>query len=121
MELTILHIHQPIPVTLLHLQGKMDGSTGHILTQEVQRELDGGASNLLLDLTYVTQLNEAGAAALKKAAFLFTEGTQTPNPRVRLIHVRPDLQKVLDRCGLETICESCTNLGQALDFFKSVK
>ena len=118
MEITILHIHQPIPVTLLHFQGKLDGNTNPRLTQEVQRELEDGTTNLLLDLTHVTDLDPTGVEALKAAAVMFANATIESNPRVKLIHVRPELQKTLDMAGLNTFIETCTNLSQALDSFK---
>ncbi len=126
MEITVLHMLNPVPVSILHLQGQLDETADGFLVEEAEKESNAGSLYLLLDLTFVTRLNEAGLANLQKAAAVFNDGisTNTGNGaqgihrRVKLIHVRPDLQKVFEQAGLNGSFETCTDLRQAVESFR---
>ncbi len=122
MEITVLHVLKPVPVTLLHLQGKLDGTADENLIEEVKREYDAGARCLLLDLTFVTKLNQAGLFTLLKAASIFAEedlsGADGYHENVKLIHVRPEIQEVFDQHFQDMLFETCTDLHQAVESFK---
>ncbi len=126
MEITVLHMLNPVPVSILHLQGQLDETVDGFLSEEAEKESNAGSLYLLLDLTFVTRLNEAGLANLQKAAAVFTDsistnsgdGRQGIQRRVKLIHVRPELQKVFEQAGLNGSFETCTDLRQAVESFR---
>ncbi len=126
IEITVLHMLNPVPVSILHLQGQLDETADGFLIEEAEKESNSGSLFLLLDFTFVTRLNEAGLANLQKAADVFTDsistdlgnGSKGAHRRVKLIHVRPELQKVFDQAGLNGSFETCADLRQAVASFK---
>jgi anti-anti-sigma regulatory factor len=71
MELTVSHEQGLVPVTVLHVEGRVDGSNYKQVIARAQELYDGGARNLLFDLKKVTFLSSAGMSALHRTAKLF--------------------------------------------------
>ncbi len=114
MEMTILHVHAPIPVTILHLQGRLDGKDDHLLVEEIRQESAAGERFFLIDLTHLSDLNPAGVSTLLSVTSLFPSDA---HDRIKLIHIPPHIQKVLDQSGLYALFETCTDLRQAIASF----
>ena len=58
-------------MTILELDGKLDGSNYMQLVDEAARIYLNGARNLLIDLSKLTFLSSAGLAAIHKTALIF--------------------------------------------------
>ncbi len=114
MEMTILHVHAPIPITILHLQGRLDGKDDHLLLEEIRSESAAGERYFLIDLTHLTALNPAGVSTLLSLTSLFASDSQD---HIKFIHIPPHIQQTLDRSGLNGIFETCTDLRQAIASF----
>jgi anti-anti-sigma regulatory factor len=69
MEMTITQ--KPGAVVLLHLKGILDGNSYRDLISEAQKLFDGGARNLVLDLSELTFMSSAGISALHRVALIF--------------------------------------------------
>ena len=69
MEMTITQ--KPGAVVLLHLKGVLDGTSYRDLISEGQKLYDGGARDLVLDLSQLTFMSSAGISALHRVALIF--------------------------------------------------
>ena len=125
-----------VPVTILQLAGKLDGSNYMQLVEESRRAYTNGASNLLLDLSQLTYLSSAGIAAIHKTALMFRgqpvleqelgwgsyhaidrdrgSGTQK---HVKLLSLQPEVANILDITGFKSMFEIHTDLDKAVASF----
>lgn len=69
MEMTITQ--KPGAVVLLHLKGILDGTSYRDLISEAQKLYDGGARDLILDLSQLSFMSSAGISALHRVALIF--------------------------------------------------
>ena len=60
-----------IPVTILHIEGRVEGSNYEQLIAKAQELYANGIRNLLLDLSKLTFLSGTGISALHRVAQLF--------------------------------------------------
>jgi anti-anti-sigma factor len=137
MEITITQDQGPSPVTIMHLQGKLDGSNYETLVAEAQKQYDSGVRNLLLDFSQLTFLSSAGLAALHTVALLFRgqkaserqEGWAAframdrdresgQQPHVKLFNPNPDVQRILETVGFNAFFEIYNNIHQAVGSFQ---
>jgi len=71
MELTIMNNQGSAPVTILRLDGKLDGTSYEALIDEAQKVYAAGARDLILDLSKLTYISSAGIAGLHTVALIF--------------------------------------------------
>jgi anti-anti-sigma factor len=71
MELSVTHNQGNVPVTVLHVEGRVDGSNYEKLIAKAQELYESGVRDLLLDLRKVSFLSSAGMSALHRTAKLF--------------------------------------------------
>ena len=137
MDITILHKQKPMPVTLMHLAGELDGKSYHVLIDAAQKEYDAGARDLVLDLSRLTFLSSAGISALHTVAMLFRG--QSPSERqegwasfrainndrqqgtqehVKLLNPTPEVQKVLELVGFNALFDTFSDVQQAMASFQ---
>ncbi|HEX2906405.1 MAG TPA: STAS domain-containing protein [Phototrophicaceae bacterium] len=85
-------------VTLIEASGRIDSMNAHQLGEALSHEIDGGHSQIVLDLANVDFMSSAGlreiVAALKKVRASGDLRLARPSPRV---------QEVLEMAGLDTI------------------
>ncbi|HWQ14007.1 MAG TPA: STAS domain-containing protein [Roseiflexaceae bacterium] len=67
MEITVSHEAGRVPITVLHVKGAV--TSNRELEQAAQAAFDGGARNILIDLTEVPYMATAGLRALH---FIYT-------------------------------------------------
>ena len=126
-----------VPVTILQLDGKLDGSNYMQLLEEAQRIYQGGARDLLIDLSRLSYLSSAGIAALHKTGLLF-RGLTIPEQEsgwsayhtidrdrdngvqkhVKLLSPQPEVAHTLDITGFKALFEIHTNLDSAVASFQ---
>jgi anti-anti-sigma factor len=72
MKMNINNIQKQgrVPVTILELSGKMDGSNYMLLVDETKNSYLNGMRDLLIDLSKLTFLSSAGLAAIHKTALI---------------------------------------------------
>jgi len=129
----------PVSITILHLEGILDGANYKSLIKESQNAYDDGARDLILDLSQLAFISSAGLAALHRVALLFRgekdtgkgegwdafhsidrdrdNGTQE---HVRLLSPSEQVRKVLEITGFDKLFEIFTNLQQATASFPQV-
>ena len=136
MEITISQPEGDIPVTVMGLQGAMDGKT---LVAEAQKLYDAGTRNLLLDMTELTFISSFGLSALHHIALVY-RGEDQPifkedraamqamrvegksgfqvHEHVKLLNPSEAIQDVLDIVGFKAFFEIYTDLDEAVTSFQ---
>jgi anti-anti-sigma factor len=137
MNITITKNELPIPVTILHLEGKLDRSNYESLIEEAQDVYDSGARHLILDLSQLTFISSAGLTALHQVALLFRgekhpgqdEGWAAfhsidrdrgsgPQEHVKLFSPTKEVQELLDTTGFSSLFAIYSDLHQATASFR---
>jgi anti-anti-sigma factor len=136
MNISISQEQGRVPVTVIHLDGKLDSNSFQKLINEAKVVFDGGARHLLLDMTKLTYISSAGIVALHSISKLF-RGESLPNAdagwntirslekervsgaqqNVKFLNVPPEVRSVLDVVGLAASFEMHTDLAQAVASF----
>jgi anti-anti-sigma regulatory factor len=137
MNISITKTERPASVTILHLEGKLDGANYENLIDEAQEVYDAGVRDLILDLSKLTFISSAGMAALHQVALLFRgekhpgqddgwaayhsidrdrgRGTQE---HVKLFSPSEPVRQVLDMTGFSSLFEIFTDLHLAITSFR---
>jgi anti-anti-sigma regulatory factor len=137
MNITITQKQGRVPVTVLHLEGKLDGSNYMQLVEEARRAYTNGVSDLLLDLSQLTYLSSAGIAAIHQTALIFRglpmaeeesgwaayhaidrdRGSQIQS-HVKLLSPQHAVAEVLEITGFNSLFEIHTELATAVASFQ---
>jgi len=143
MKITITKTEKPAPVTILHLDGVLDGSNYESLVVEAQKVHAAGGCDLILDLSKLTFISSAGLGALHQVALLFqgknrsrkneswgsyrwdayrsvdSDHSHRLQEHVKLFSPTRQVREVLDMIGFSSLFEIYTDLQQATaSFFK---
>jgi anti-anti-sigma regulatory factor len=125
-----------VPVTILRLQGDLDGSNYLDLVAAARTAQQTGTTHLLLDLTGVSYMSSAGLVALHSAVQLL-RGEQPPDPeagwsalksvaldkpagaqqRVKLLNPQPRVTRTLEMSGMNVFFEIFTDETAAVASF----
>ncbi len=136
MNITVSQQQGRVPVSVIHLDGKLDSNSFQKLINEAKAVFDGGARHLILDMTKLTYISSAGIVALHSIAKLF-RGEVLPNTEagwaairsmekerssgaqqnVKLLNVPPEVRSVLDVVGFAAFFEMHADLQQAVASF----
>jgi anti-anti-sigma regulatory factor len=136
MEIISTQKQGRVPVTILQLDGKLDGSNYMQLLEEAKRTYGTGARDLLIDLSRLSFLSSAGIAAIHKTALLF-RGLDLPEDEsgwaafhaidrdrdngvqkhVKLLSPQPEVANILDITGFKALFEIHTDLDMAVASF----
>ena len=136
MNLTVSQTQGRVPVTVIHLEGKLDSNNFQDLIEEARQQFTAGAHSLLLDMTKLTYISSAGIVALQSIAKLFRgesmpdtqagwqairslekERTGGVQQHVKLLNVSSDVHNVLEMVGIFAFFETFTDMQQAVDSF----
>ena len=136
MNITVSNEHGKIPVTVLELDGQLDGQNYQELIAKARELYEAGARNILLDLGKLTYISSAGLVSLHTIA-LMLRGEPTPDPElgwaavksadrsrqaglqphIKLLNPRPEVASVLEMVGFSTFFESFTDREKAIQSF----
>ncbi len=135
MNFTVRQMQGSVPVTVLGIQGDVDGSTYMAVIEKAQGLCRAGARDLLIDLTGVPYLSSAGLVALHHIALLM-RGDQPPDPtqgwatlraiameqgtlqqHVKLLNLQPRVDKALEMSGMKAFFEIHKDLNTAVASF----
>ncbi len=124
-------------LTVLRLQGDLDGSNYLELVNAAKTAQQAGTKRLLLDLGSVPYMSSAGLVALHSSVQLL-RGEQPPDPTagwnalkttamstagtaqslVKLLNPQPRVMRTLEMSGMNAFFEIYTTEAEALDSFK---
>jgi anti-anti-sigma regulatory factor len=126
-----------VPVTVLQVEGSLDGSNYQALVARAQEMYAFGTRNLLLDLSKLNFLGSAGIIALHRVALLF-RGKQLSGldegwaafhsldrdrdngmqPHVKLLNPTKNVQETLEMVGLAKFFAISTDMNTAIASFQ---
>lgn len=136
IDLTITQVQGKVPVTVLQPRGDLDASNYQDLVLAAQTAYDGGARDLVLDLSQVPYMSSSGLVALQSIAALVrgevlpdpTEGWAAfraihrdrdsgLQPHLKLLNPQPRVDRVLETVGFKQFLAIATDLEQAIASF----
>jgi anti-anti-sigma factor len=137
LQTIVEQVDRPTPVTVVALDGELDGASYEGVIDTVHRLYDAGTRNLLLDLTGLSFISSSGLVAVH-AAMRVMRGEAPPDTEqgwealrairdevesgevqanLRLCGTQDAVQKVLDRTGLGGLIPSYPDRAAALAGF----
>ncbi len=137
LRTTVEQAEGPVPVTILALDGELDGSSFERVIDTVRQIYDAGGRKLLMDLTGLAFISSSGLVAMHSSLRLM-RGDAPPDPEqgwaalraigtevadgteganLRLCGTQDAVQKVLDRTGLGGLMPSYPDRATALVAF----
>lgn len=136
MNISVSQAQGSVPVTILKLDGQLDGQNFQELISKAQELHSAGQRDFLLDLSDLNYISSAGLVALHSLALL-TRGEEIPDvergwsayrsmgrsgeagvqKHVKLLNPRTEIMSVLDMVGFSTIFEIYTDREEAVNSF----
>jgi anti-anti-sigma factor len=125
-----------VPVTVLGLEGQLDGQNYQELIAKARELYEAGTRDILLDLGKLTYISSAGLVSLHTIA-LMLRGEAVPDPEhgwaavksadrgreagvqqhIKLLNPRPEVASVLEMVGFSTFFETFTDREKAIQSF----
>ena len=136
MNISVSQAQGQVPVTVVKLDGQLDGQNYQELIAKAQELFQAGSRDFLLDLTDLTYISSAGLVALHSVALL-ARGEEIPDveggwsayrsmgrtseagmqKHVKLLNPRSEIMGVLDMVGFSKVFEIYTDREEALNSF----
>ena len=136
MNLSVSQAQGSVPVTIIKLDGQLDGQNFQELISKAQELHSAGTRDFLLDLSDLTYISSAGLVALHSVALL-TRGEDLPDieggwtayrsmgrsseagvqRHVKLLNPRSDIMGVLDMVGFSNVFEIYSDRNEAVQSF----
>ena len=136
MDISITQKQGRLPVTVLQLTGKLDGSNYMQLVDEAKKLYRDGVRDLLIDLSVVTFMSSAGIAAIHQTALIFRGQPMAEEEsgwaayhaidrdrgsglqkHVKLLCPQPKVATLLDITSFDSLFEIHTDLDEAVASF----
>ena len=136
MNISVSQASGNVPVTVVKLDGQLDGQNFQELISKAQELHGAGARDFLLDLSDLTYISSAGLVALHSVA-LMARGEELPDveggwaayrsmgrsseagvqKHVKLLNPRSEIMSVLDMVGFSRVFEIFTDRDEAINSF----
>jgi len=136
MNISVTQVQGKVPVTVVKLEGQLDGQTYQELIIKAREAYSAGWREFLIDMTDLSYISSAGLVALHSVALL-ARGEELPNPEsgwsalksmprtsgagkqihVKLLSPRSEVQSVLDMVGFTAVFDIFTDLDEAVKSF----
>lgn len=136
MNLSISQAQGNVPVSIIKLDGQLDGQNFQELISKAQELYNAGERDFLLDLSDLTYISSAGLVALHSVALL-ARGEELPDveggwsayrsmgrsseagrqKHVKLLNPRSEVLGVLDMVGFSNVFEIYTDREEAVNSF----
>lgn len=105
-------------VSVLRLNGAIDANTQKTLEEKADEIIQGGASNVLLDLKDVSYMGSAGLRALHIIGGMFGGDDQSERfAHVKLLNPSDEVRRVLKTLGFDNYIGVFDDLDEALNAF----
>ena len=136
MILSVQNMQAKVPVTVLSIDGNLDGSNYQQLIDKAGELYRSGTLSLLLDMTNVPYMSSSGVVALHSIAVLLHTGASPDlsdgwsalvavveeksgfREEVKLYNPQPRVRRTLELSGMDQFLEIFTDLPAAINSFK---
>src|SRR6266540_6594811 len=136
MNISVSEMQGKVPVSVLKLDGQLDGQNYQELITKAQELYNSGGRDFIIDLSELTYISSAGLVALHSIALL-AKGEELPDTEggwsayrsmgrsseagmqkhVKLLNPRSEVMNVLDMVGFSNVFEIYTDLDEAIKSF----
>ena len=136
MDISVSQMQGKVPVSVVKLDGQLDGQNYQDLIGKAQELYKAGGRDFLIDLSDLTYISSAGLVALHSIALLL-KGEELPDTdqgwaayrsmgrtssaglqtHVKLLRPRDEVKGVLDMVGFTNVFEIFTDLDEAVKSF----
>ncbi|MEP7137370.1 MAG: STAS domain-containing protein [Chloroflexota bacterium] len=136
MDISISQVQGQVPVTVVKVDGQLDGQTYQDLINKAREAYKAGWRDFLVDMTDLTYISSAGLVALHSMALLL-QGEELPDTdagwstfrsmgrskeaglqkHMKLLNPRTEVQSVLDMVGFSAVFETFKDLDTAVKSF----
>ena len=136
MEISLSKVAGGLEVTVLGLNGQLDGQTYQELINKAKEAYASGSRDFLLDLADLTYISSAGLVALHSIALLL-RGETLPDTdegwsayramgrskeagrqqHIKLLNPREEVKNVLEMVGFDSVFDVYTDLDEAVKSF----
>jgi len=136
VDISISQQQGNVPVTVIKVDGQLDGQSYQDLIGKARELHDAGARDFILDLTDLTYISSAGLVAIHSIALL-VKGEELPDPEsgwsayrsmgrtsaaglqthIKLLNPREEVRNVLDMVGFGNVFQIFTDLDAAVKSF----
>ena len=136
MDISVSQTQGNVPVTVLRLDGQLDGQNYQDLINKAQELFNVGARDFIIDLSDLTYISSAGLVALHSIALL-VKGDELPDTEhgwsayrslgrtsaaglqthIKLFNPREDVKGVLEMVGFTNVFEIFADLDEAVKSF----
>jgi anti-anti-sigma factor len=138
MNISVTKEAGPVDVTVLRVEGQLDGQSYQDLIVKARELFSAGSQDFLLDLTDLSYISSAGLVALHSIA-LMLKGEEMPDTEhgwsayrsmgrgseagmqthIKLLNPREEVKSVLEMVGFDRVFEIFTNRDEAVKSFGS--
>lgn len=136
MDISVSQKQGNVPVTVMKLDGQLDGQNYEELITKARELYSAGARDFILDLSNLTYISSAGLVALHSVALL-VRGEELPDPEqgwsafrsmgrtsaagmqshMKLVNPTEEVRNVLDMVGFGNVFPIYDDLDEALKSF----
>jgi anti-anti-sigma regulatory factor len=136
MNISVSHVQGKVPVTVLKLEGQLDGQSYQDVIVKAREAYAAGWRDFLIDMSELTYISSAGLVALHSVALL-SRGEQLPDTEagwsayrsvgrskeagiqqhLKLLNPRSEVRGVLDMVGFTSVFQIFTDLDEAIQSF----
>lgn len=136
MNLSVLQMQGQVPVTVLSIEGELDGSNYKQVISKTKELYQTGTRSLLLDLTNMSYMSSSGVVALHSIAVLLHTGIMPDQDHgwsalhrvveeesgfrkeVKLLNPQERVDRTLEMSGMKRFLEIFTDLPTAVNSFE---
>ena len=136
MNISISQVQGKVPVTVVKLEGQLDGQTYQNLINKAREAYKAGWRDFLVDMSDLTYISSAGLVALHSMALLL-KGEELPDTdegwsayrsmgrskeagiqeHMKLLNPRPEVLSVLEMVGFSAVFKIFSDLDEAVKSF----
>ena len=136
MDISVSQAQGNVPITIVKVDGQLDGQSYQQLINKAQELYGAGARDFILDLSDLSYISSAGLVAIHSIALL-VKGEELPDPEsgwsayrsvgrtsaaglqthIKLFNPREDVRNVLDMVGFGNVFQIFTDLDEAVKSF----
>ena len=136
MNISISQVQGKIPVTVIKVDGQLDGQSYQDLINRAREAYEAGWRDFLVDMTDLSYISSAGLVALHSLA-LMLKGEELPDTEsgwaayrsmsktsaagrqihIKLLNPRSEVSSVLDMVGFTSVFDIFTDLDEAVKSF----